>query len=101
PSTGAAHPGLAIGTGLTSGRLIVAVDSANSPPDPRIAIGLVNFTGPTSWTAMPRFLADDRLADPGLYYLKIAFFANSATSPVSVGFDSVRLPGTLGAALVV
>src|SRR5438128_1122900 len=101
PFTGAVHLDLEIGTGLTSGRLIVAVDSANSPPDPRIAIGLVNFTGPTSWTAMPRFLADDRLADPGLYYLKIAFFANSATSPVSVGFDNVRLAWTTDAAVVV
>src|SRR5438093_856833 len=85
PFTGAVHLDLQISGGLTSGRLIVAVDSANSPPDPRIAIGLVNFTGPTSCTAMPRFLAADRLTDPGIYYLKIAFFADSATTPVSVG----------------
>ena len=101
PFTGAAHLDLEIGTGLTSGRLIVAVDSANSPPDPQVAIGLGHFTGPTSWTAMPRFLADDRLTDPGVYYLKIAFFADSATSPVSVGFDNVRLAWTTDAAVVV
>ena len=101
PFTGAVHLDLQISGGLTSGRLIVAVDSANSPPDPRIAIGLVNFTGPTSWTAMPRFLADDRLTDPGIYYLKIAFFADSATTPVSVGFDNVRLAWTTDAAVVV
>src|SRR5947199_22157 len=101
PFTGAVHLDVEISGGLTSGRLIVAVDGANSPPDPRVAIGLVNFTGPTSWTAMPRFLADDRLADPGLYYLKVAFFADSATSPVSVGFDNVRLGWTTDAAIVV
>src|SRR3989449_427846 len=71
PFTGAVHLDLEIAGGLNSGRLIVAVDSANSPPDPNVAIGFVRFTGPTSWTAMPRFLADGRLADPGLYYLKI------------------------------
>src|SRR2546425_1467852 len=101
PFTGAVHLDVDITGGLTSGRLIVAVDGANSPPDPKVAIGLVNFTGPTSWTAMPRFLADDRLADPGLYYLKVAFFADSVTSPVSVGFDNVRLAWTTDAAVVV
>src|SRR5438132_11401532 len=100
PFTGAVHLDIEIAGGLTSGRLVVAVDSANSPPDPRIAIVLVNFTGPTSWTAMPRFLADDRLTDPGLYYLKIAFFADSATNPVSVGFDNVRLAWTTDAAVI-
>src|SRR2546422_9315165 len=50
---------------------------------------------------MPRFLADGRLADPGLYYLKIAFFADSATGPVSVGLDNVRLAWTTDAAVVV
>src|SRR2546428_1076505 len=101
PFTGAVHLDIEIAGGLTSGRLVVAVDSANSPPDPRIAIGLVDFTGTTSWTAMPRFLADDRLTDPGVYYLKIAFFADSATNPVSVGFDNVRLAWTTDAAVVV
>src|SRR5438093_939892 len=52
PFTGAVHLDVEISGGLTSGRLIVAVDGANSPPDPRVAIGLVNFTGPTSWTAI-------------------------------------------------
>src|SRR2546427_821406 len=101
PFTGAVHLDIEISGGLTSGRLVVAVDSANSPPDPRIAIGLVPFTGLTSWKAMPRLLADDRLTDPGLYYLKIAFFADSATGPVSVGFDNVRLAWTTDAAVVV
>ena len=101
PFTGAVHLDLEIAGGLNSGRLIVAVDSANSPPDPNVAIGFVRFTGPTSWTAMPRFLADGRLADPGLYYLKIAFFADSATGPVSVGLDNVRLAWTTDAAVVV
>src|SRR2546428_522146 len=73
----------------------------DAPPDPNVAIGFVRFTGPTSWTAMPRFLADGRLADPGLYYLKIAFFADSATGPVSVGLDNVRLAWTTDAAVVV
>src|SRR3989442_2391367 len=99
PFTGAVHLDLEIARGLNFGRLIVAVDSANSPPDPNVAIGFVRFTGPTSWTAMPRFLADGRLADPGLYYLKIAFFADSATGPVSVGLDNVRLAWTTDAAV--
>src|SRR5438309_2079285 len=101
PFTGAVHLDIDIAGGLTSGRLVVAVDSANSPPDPRIAITLVEFTGTTSWTAMPRLLADDRLTEPGVYYLKIAFFADSATNTVSVGFDNVRLAWTTDAAVVV
>ncbi len=101
PFTGAVRLDIEVAGGLTSGRLIVAVDSANSVPDPNVAIGIVRFTGPTSWTAMPRFLVDDRLADPGVYYLKIAFIADTATSLVTVGFDNVRLAWTTDAAVVV
>src|SRR2546426_10262374 len=101
PFTGAVHLDLEIAGGQTAVRLVVAVCRANSPPDRNVAIGFVRFTGPTSWTAMPRFLADGRLADPGLYYLKIAFFADSATGPVSVGLDNVRLAWTTDAAVVV
>ncbi len=102
PFTGAVRLDVEIaGQGLTSGRLIVTVDSANSMPDPIVAIGIVQFTGPTSWRAMPRFLADDRLTGPGVYYLKVAFIADSATSPVTVGFDNIRLAWTTDAAVVV
>ena len=102
PFTGAVHLDIEIAGGLTSGRLVVAVDSSNSVPDPNFAIGIVQYSGPTaSWTAAPRFLADARLADPGVYYLKVAFIADSATSPVTVGFDNMRLGWTTDAAVVV
>ena len=101
PFTGAVRLDIEITGALTSGRLIVAVDSANSVPDATVAIGVVHFTGPTAWTAMPRLLADDRLAGPGVYYLKIAFIADTATTPVSVGFDNVRLAWKTDAAVVV
>src|SRR5437667_447433 len=102
PFTLAVHLDIAIAGGLTSGRLVVAVDSSNSVPDPNFAIGIVQYSGPTaSWTAAPRFLADARLADPGVYYLKVAFIADSATSPVTVGFDNMRLGWTTDAAVVV
>src|SRR5438093_274889 len=102
PFTGAVHVDIEIAGGLTSGRLVVAVDSSNSVPDPNFAIGIVQYSGPTaSWTAAPRFLADARLADPGVYYLKVAFIADSATSPVTVGFDNMRLGWTTDAAVVV
>src|SRR5712692_6596897 len=101
PFTGSVHLDIEIAGGLTSGRLIVAVDSANLVPDPTVAVGIVHFTGPTSWTAMPRFLANDRLTGPGVYYLKIAFIADKTTSAVSVGFDNVRLAWTTDAAVVV
>src|SRR2546422_3090987 len=102
PFTGAVHVDIEIAGGLTSGRLIIAVDSSNSVPDPNFAIGIVQYNGPTaSWTAAPRFLADARLADPGVYYLKVAFIADSATSPVTVGFDNMRLGWTTDAAVVV
>src|SRR5437879_1622001 len=102
PFTGAVHLDIEIAGGLTSGRLVVAVDSSNSVPDPNFAIGIVQYSGPTaSWTAAPRFLADARLADPGVYYLKVAFIADTATSPVTVGFDNVRLGWTTDAAVVV
>jgi len=100
PFTGAVHLDIEIAGGLTSGRLVVAVDSSNSVPDPNFAIGIVQYSGPTaSWTAAPRFLADARLADPGVYYLKVAFIADSATSPVTVGFDNMRLGWTTDAAV--
>src|SRR5206468_2204564 len=58
PFTGAVRLDIEITGALTSGRLIVAVDSANSVPDATVAIGVVHFTGPTAWTAMPRLLAE-------------------------------------------
>jgi len=101
PFTGAVRLDIEVTGGLISGQLIVAVDSANTRPDPNVAIGIVPFTGTTGWTAVPRFLADDRLAGPGVYYLKVAFIADSATSPVTVGLDNIRLGWTTDAAVVV
>src|SRR5207247_10246843 len=101
PFTGAVRLDIEIAGALTSGRLIVAVDSANSVPDATVAIGVVHLTGPTAWTVMPRLLADDRLTGPGVYYLKIAFIADTATNPVTVGFDHVRLAWKPHAAVVV
>jgi hypothetical protein len=81
--------------GLTQGRLIVSVDSSNSVPDPNTAIAVVRFSSPVPWTSLGRFSAtlndQPRITGPGLYYLKIAFIADSSTSSVTVGFDNVRL----------
>jgi len=100
PYTGAVRLDVEISGGLTLGYLIVSVDSSNSVPDPNTAIGLVKFTGPTSWKTTERFLADARLTAPGLYYLKIAFVANNTSGPVDVGFDNIRLSWTTDAAIV-
>ena len=100
PYTGAVRLDVEISGGLTLGYLIVSVDSSNSVPDPNTAIGLVKFTGSTSWKTTERFLADARLTSPGLYYLKIAFVANTTSGPVDIGFDNARLSWTTDAAVV-
>src|SRR6266702_6949995 len=76
---------------LTSGRLLVSVDSSTSNPDPLTAIGSENFTTATAWTATPQFDADGRLPAAGIYYLKIAFVDLGSSGPVNVGFDNIRL----------
>ncbi len=95
PFTGSVRLDVQITGSLTAGTLLVAVDSSSaSPPDPRVAVGILNFTGPTSWTTTPRFDATDHFANPGTYYLKVAFIATGATGPVTVGFDNIRLAWT-------
>src|SRR5207247_1946017 len=86
---------------LTSGRLLVSVDSSTSNPDPLTAIGSENFTTATAWTATPRFDADGRLPATGIYYLKIAFMDLGSSGPVNVGFDNIRLAWTTDAGVFV
>ncbi len=100
PYTGAVRLDVEISGGLTLGWLLVSVDGSPSVPDPNTAIGAVRFSGPTSWTTTPRFHADANLMNPGTYYLKVAFIANTTTGPVDVGFDNIRLTWTTDAAVV-
>lgn len=86
---------------LTSGRLLVSVDSSTSNPDPLTAIGSENFTTATAWTATPQFDADGRLPAAGIYYLKIAFVDLGSSGPVNVGFDNIRLLWTTDAGVFV
>src|SRR5439155_1632146 len=90
PYTGSVHLDLQIVGGLTSGRLIVSVDSSNSAPDPNVAIAVLSYSGPTPWTSTGRIGADARLTSRGLYYLKIAFIYRltlagiEPTSPINL-----------------
>ncbi len=86
---------------LTSGRLLVSVDSSTSNPDPLTAIGSENFTAATAWTATPRFDADARLPAAGNYTLKIAFMDLNSSGPVNVGFDNIHLVWTTDAGVFV
>ncbi len=99
PFTAAVRLDIQITGGLTAGRLLLSVDSSNSNPDPLTAIGNMTFTGPVPWTATQRFYADARIANPGTYYLKVAFLADSLSSAVNVGFDNIRLAWTTDAAV--
>jgi hypothetical protein len=100
PYTASVRLDVEIVGGLTSGTLLVSVDSSNSPPDPNVAIAQFNYSGSTPWASTGRISADSRLANPGLYYLKVAFLVNSATGPVDIGLDNVRLAWTTDAAVV-
>jgi hypothetical protein len=104
PYTASVRLDIEIIGGLTAGRLIVSVDSSNSAPDPNVAIRVVPFSGPIPWTSLGRYRAElngePRITAPGLYYLKIAFIADLATSTVNVGLDNVRLAWTTDAAVV-
>src|SRR2546423_4048576 len=100
PYTGSVHLDLQIVGGLTSGHLIVSVDSSNSAPDPNVAIAVLSYSGPTQWTSTGRIGADARLTSPGLYYLKIAFIVDAASGPVDVRIDNTRLAWTTDAAVV-
>lgn len=99
PFTAAVRLDVMITGGLVRGQLLVSVDGSASVPDPATSIGNVNYTGSTPWTTTDRFRADARLADPGVYYLKIAFVGESVSSPVDVGFDNIRLTWTTDAAV--
>jgi Type II CAAX prenyl endopeptidase Rce1-like len=99
PYTGSVRLDVEIIGGLTSGRLLVWVDSSNSTPDPNTAIGRFVYRGPQTWTPTGRIDVGSRLTDPGLYYLKVGFVADTATGPVDVGLDNVRLTWTTDAAV--
>jgi hypothetical protein len=100
PYTGSVRLDVQIVGGLTSGRLLVSVDSSNSTPDPLTAITVLHFSGPTTWTSTGRLSADARFTGPRTYYLKVAFLVDGASGPVDVGFDNVRLGWTTDAAVV-
>lgn len=85
---------------LIEGLLFVSVDGAPSNPDPRTAIGNITFDGPTQWMTTGVMRADERLLDPGIYYLKIAFIANATSGPVDVALDNIRLAWTTDAGVV-
>jgi len=101
PYSAAVRLDIEIVGGLTAGRLLVAVDSAPTDPDPAVVVGSASFSGPIYWTGGFRFDASNRVMDPGVYYLKVAFIADQASGPVSVGFDNVRLAWTTDAGVVI
>ncbi len=85
---------------LTSGQLLVSVDSSQTNPDPLVAVGIVNFTGPTPWITTPQFDAGERLLTPNTpYYLKVAFNNRGSSGPVTIGFDNIRLRWTTDASV--
>jgi len=101
PFTGSVRLDIDILGPLGAGRLIVAVDSSPSVPDPspNIAVAVLPFSGQTPWTSTGRLSADQRLIDPGTYYLKVGFIVDSAAGPVDVGLDNVRITWTTDAAV--
>jgi hypothetical protein len=100
PYTASVRLDLRIGGGLTSGRLLVSVDSALSVPDPSTAVAVNTYSGSTGWTSTGRIAVDPRISAPTQYYLKIAFIVDGATSAVDVGLDNVRLSWTTDAGVV-
>src|SRR5881296_3242196 len=103
PYTGVVRLDVEISSGLTSGWLFISVigplTGLPPDPDPNTAIGAVHFSGPTAWTTTPKFYADANLGDTGMYFLQVAFVANTTSGPVNVGFDNVRLVWTTNAAV--
>lgn len=97
PFAGVVRLDIQIAGGLNAGRLLVSVDSSASVPDPATAIANRPFSGPVPWTTTARFDATARLSTPGTYYLKVAFIADTASGPVDVGFDNIRLAWTTDA----
>lgn len=99
PFTGVVRLDVMIGSGLTRGRLLVSVDGSATDPDPATAVAQDYYSGTTPWTTTNRTLVGARLIDPGVYFLKVAFVAETVSSPVDIGFDNIRLSWTTDAAV--
>ena len=78
-------------SGALQGELIVSVDNSPSGLSPTGAVATLTFNGSSAWSATPAFDNLSALAAPGLYYLKVGFLAQNATSTVTVGVDNVSL----------
>ena len=99
PYTGALRLDVRTAGALTSGRLLISVDS--SPIlDPTTAVAIVPYSGPTGWTSTGRVSVDPKIVAPGQYYLKVGFWVDGATGAVDVGLDNVRLTWTTDAGVV-
>src|SRR5438874_6211815 len=92
PYTGVLRLDVRTAGALTSGRLLISVDS--SPIlDPTTAVAIVPYSGPTGWTSTGRISVDPKIVAPGQYYLKVGFWVDGATGAVDVGLDTFRLTG--------
>ena len=99
PYTGVLRLDVRTAGALTSGRLLISVDS--SPIlDPTTAVAIVPYSGPTGWTSTGRVSVDPKIVAPGQYYLKVGFWVDGATGAVDVGLDNVRLTWTTDAGVV-
>src|SRR3989449_4546540 len=103
PYTAVVRLDVEISGGLTSGWLFISVigplTGLPPDPDPNTAIGTLHFPRPTASTTTPTVSAAADTADSGMYFLQVAFVANTTSGPVNVGFDNVRLVWTTNAAV--
>lgn len=76
------------------GRLVVALDTLPGPPDfanttTTLTVAWIN--GSSNWVSTNEVDLSSLTGDPGTYYLKVAFIANSPSGSTTVGLDNVRL----------
>ncbi len=91
-----------LGSSVTAGTFYAFVEPSAGLPSRDRAVGIVPFTEPSDWVRTTRFVADDRLAGPGVYHLILAFETEGSGpgSPTVVGFDDIRLLWATDAGLV-
>jgi membrane protease YdiL (CAAX protease family) len=73
------------------GRLVVTLERLPQGLDVADAAANLSLNASTAWTTTPILDLSASVGNPGTYYLKVAYIAESSSAPTTVRFDNIRL----------